>query len=257
MTNPMQKVVLAVCLTAAALWAGDAHAEPTMCKNCNSDSSVRVEDEYVVIATTWTSNDERIGTQVLLAAPLPAGTELTGVQALRDAQGRVVALQASPGPQRPAGFELRVPLAQVRETQVLPLALPAGDALHRVVLDRDLAFTPAARSGLVAKLGRYSPTDVGHRASRRVDRAVGDEHIRLGALYLPANATFVRAGGLQGKLTLRAERGARLALGIGGLFVVLVVLGGLGYRRLRRQVEVERAEAYLEKEFGVFGRICG
>ncbi|MCA9649532.1 MAG: hypothetical protein KC501_06460 [Myxococcales bacterium] len=181
-----------------------------------------------------------------LAAPLPEDAELHGAEAQRAADGSVVGLRlVSDGSD--ATVETRVPWDEVRRRGALPVPVPKGRSVHRVVLDPALSFSPDPELGLVAQVGHYAPAefDVVHR--HRFDARTDGELGHVGAYYL-RGSDLGTTGALHGEVALKRQRMGRAALVAGGLFGLVVLGMAIAHRRLSRHVRYERAEAFLEQE---------
>jgi hypothetical protein len=122
--------------------------------------------------------------------------------------------------------DLGVPFADGSAIQILDLDLGAG---ARIEIDRDRAL------------------------DRRVGQAARDEAVRLTgyqpqpsdtALYLRGDD--VRAAhGIRGSVVTVGERAARMSIIAAGVFVSIVVALVMGWRKVKKQAEAERADAVL------------
>lgn len=232
-------------LTAALLWPSSAAARPEDRIEWGLHD-VSLENATVVVrsrlAVTGTLDEA-----LELATPLPADAEVLHAEPVRAADGMVTALHLHlAGGQ--AEVETRVPWEAVRRASALPVPVPQGHSVHRVVLDPALSFSPDPALGLVAQVGHYAPAELDvihrHRFDARTDGHLG----HVGAYYL--RGTDLRtAGSLRGEVALKRQRMGRAALVTGGLFGLVVLGMVLAHRRLSRHVRYERAEAYLEQEY--------
>lgn len=208
---------------------------------------VSLESTTVVVHSTW-SLDAEPAEPVPLASALPAQTELSGATPVRDDQGSIIALALSHGGR--TDLETRVPWSHVRRSDALPVPVPQGDSVHRVVLDPALSFSPDPALGLVAQVGHYAPASFDVVARHRFDARTDGNLRHVGAYYVRGE-DLLTTGALAGHVVLQRQRMARLMLVAGGIFGFIVLGMVVIHRRLGRRVEVERAEAYLEQEFRI------
>jgi len=206
---------------------------------------VELDRSTVVVRSTW-SLGPASDVPVPLAAALPAEAELSGADPVRDDDDRIVALSLAHGGE--VSLETRVPWSAVRRAEALPVPIPTGSSMHRVVLDPALSWSPAPALGLVAQVGHYAPASFDVIARHRFDARTDGNLRHVGAYYLRGEDLSDHAG-LTGEVTLRRQRMARLTLIAGGLFGLAVLGMVVAYRRLGRQVRHEEAEAFLEQEF--------
>ncbi len=206
---------------------------------------VELSRRTVTVHSEWSvgsAPDEAIP----LAAPLPAQAELTGAEPVRDDTGAIVAVQVWGS--GTTTLETTVPWAQVRRHEALPVPVPAGQSVHRVVLDPSLSFSPDPSLGLLAQVGHYAPASF-HVVDRHRFDARTDGNLRHVGAYYVRGDDLSASGGLVGPVVPRRQRMARLMLIAGGLFGLLVLGMVIVNRRLSRRVRQERAEAFLEQEF--------
>jgi len=206
---------------------------------------VSLESTTVVVHSTW-SLDAEPAEPIPLATALPANTELHGATPVRDDQGSIVALALSHGGD--TLLETRVPWSHVRRSDALPVPVPEGHSVHRVVLDPALSFSPDPGLGLVAQVGHYAPASFDVVARHRFDARTDGNLRHVGAYYVRGE-DLLATGALAGHVVLQRQRMARLMLVAGGIFGFIVLAMIVVHRRLGRRVEVERAEAFLEQEF--------
>ncbi|MEX1365127.1 MAG: hypothetical protein AB1Z98_18505 [Nannocystaceae bacterium] len=212
---------------------------------------VSLEHATVVVDSHWElapRPTEDPDDAVPLATPLPAGAEVTGARPQTAADGTTVALLLPSGAHDGGvQIEVRMPLAQVERGHALPVPVPLGHSIHRVVLDPALSFSPDPALGLVAQVGHYAAPDIDVVQRHRFDSRTDGNLRNVGAYYV--RGTDLReAGALRGEVALSRRRMGRAALVAGGLFGVVVLGMVLAHRRLGRSVRYERAEAYLEQE---------
>ena len=124
---------------------------------------------------------------------------------------------------------LGVPFAEGSAIQILDLDLGAG---ARLEIDRDRAL------------------------ERRVAQAARDEAVRLTgytpqpsdtALYLRGDDVKA-ARGVRGSIVTVGERAARMSMIAAGVFVTLVVGLVMGWRKVKKKAETERADAVLAEQ---------
>ncbi|MCA9708110.1 MAG: hypothetical protein KDK70_19820 [Myxococcales bacterium] len=208
---------------------------------------VELERTTVVVRSTWALVSAPTGA-VALAAPLPASAQLTGAEPVADATGRIVALTVPPGTTGRAALETRVPWGEVERIGSLPVPVPAGSSVHRVVLDPALSFSPDPALGLIAQVGHYAPAELDVVARHRFDARTDGNLRHVGAYYVRGQ-DLAPVGALRGEVALQRHRMGRAALVAGGVFGLAVLVMLVAQRRLGRHVRYERAEAYLAREF--------
>ena len=206
-----------------------------------------------------TPSGERVSwsTRIVFAAPAHAGEVLPFAHALppgahlvdtpdvgerRDATGAIVGLSVA----RELGSDVVIVLVAPRgETLAAPLV--AGDAVQRVSLRGadDPRFEPGARA--VRHVGWWGSDAVDDGARHACDAALGGERPALG-LYVRATGTLATEG-LVGEISTHASRTRAPALAAALVCVVGVGLLVAVWRKLRRDVRVEEAEADLEGAF--------
>ncbi|MCH9684417.1 MAG: hypothetical protein K0V04_23485 [Deltaproteobacteria bacterium] len=207
---------------------------------------VTLDNATVVVHSRWSLSGPVDG-DVDLAAPLPAATEVVGATIEHAADGSVSALNLSTDGNGLYSIETRVPWDHVRRTGVLPVPVPVGRSIHRVVLSPSLSFTPDPSLGLIAQVGHYAPADIDVVTRHRFDARTDGDLRHVGAYYMRGEDLRRRA--LRGEVELKRHKMGRAAIVAGGLFG-LVVLGMIVIRRrLDRSVRHERAEAFLRDEF--------
>lgn len=204
------------------------------------------QDDALVWDTRWVLAPdelarERVVGDIRFAAPLPEDETMrfdVGVSPIVD-DGHIVGVHVD----RPrdegrtvnatfvqrghgAHAALGVPFAEGSAIQVLDLDLGAG---ARIEIDRDRML------------------------ERRVAQAARDEAVRLTG-YVPQpsdTAIYLRgddvkaARGLRGSIVTIGERASRMSVIAAAVFATIVALLVLGWRRVRRQAEAERADAVL------------
>lgn len=200
-----------------------------------------------VVVSTRLSLDHAPEEAIPLATPLPAEAQVHGAEPERAPDGTVVGLRPLSG-HAEAVVETRVPWDHVRRSGSLPVPVPAGRSVHRVVLDPALSFSPDPALGLVAQVGHYAPADLDVVDRHRFDARTDGDLRHVGAYYV-RGSDLRSAGALRGEVTLKRQRMGRAALVAGGLFGLVVLGMVVAHRRLGRHVRYERAEAFLEQEY--------
>jgi hypothetical protein len=122
-----------------------------------------------------------------------------------------------------------------------PLGVPLADGSSIQIVDADLGA------------GARIEIDRDRLLERRVAQAARDEAVRLtGYRPEPSDTAFylrgddVRAArGLRGSIVTVGERASRMSMIAAGVFMTLVVGLVLGWRRVKKQAETERADAVL------------
>ncbi|MCX4247529.1 hypothetical protein [Paraliomyxa miuraensis] len=207
----------------------------------------RVELEHAtVVVRSELRLEHATDEPIALAAPLPVAAELTGAEPVLADGGTIVALRA-PEHASALVLEVRVPWGDVRRSQALPVPVPEGRSVHRVVLSPALGFSPDPALGLIAQVGHYAPAEIDVVARHRFDARTDGDLRHVGAYYVRGD-DLRGVGSLHGEVVLQRQRMGRVALVVGVVFVLVV--GGMivVHRRLDRAVRYERAEAYLAKE---------
>lgn len=206
---------------------------------------LELENSTVVVRSRWHMHrDHDPSTPIELAAPLPADAELSGARAVTDETGAVVALRVDD----PSALTVRMPWSQVKSSGTLPVAIPEGDSVHRIVLGPAIGFSPDPQLGLVAQVGHYAPADIDVVARHRFDERTDQSHRNVGAYYVRGR-DLATTRALQGEVEHRRARMGRALLVALGVFVLVVLAMVVMHRRLDRSVRHERAEAYLAQEF--------
>lgn len=121
-----------------------------------------------------------------------------------------------------------------------------GEPIHRIVFDTDLRFDPDRSLDLVTHAASFAPRDLGWSQRREIDDLLDGSGLRPRprTLYVPCWDD----GPLPGDLRIEARHHRRVAMIVGGAFVLLALGGVLVFRRLAVGARAERAEAYLESE---------
>jgi hypothetical protein len=208
---------------------------------------VELERATVVVQSRFELH-HGIDAPIRLAAPLPATAELSGAEPVHGDDGSIVALRLPEAGTQPS-LEVRVPWDHVRRFEALPVPVPEGSSVHRVVLGAALGFSPDPALGLVAQVGHYAPADIDVVARHRFDARTDGDLRHVGAYYV--RGSDLRAvGSLRGEVILQRQRMGRAAIVVGVVFVLVVGAMVVAHRRLDRAVRYERAEAYLAKELG-------
>lgn len=208
---------------------------------------VQLEHDEVVVHSTW-SLDRAPDEPVPLAAPLPPDAEVIGAEPVASATGSITALDLDLASGGQVHLETRVPWSHVLRAELLPVPVPAGDSVHRIVLDPALSFSPDPALGLMAQVGHYAPAEFDVVARHRFDARTDGNLRNVGAYYVRGR-DLGSTGALKGEVTLQRQRQGRAALVAGGIFGLLVLGMLVAHRRLNRHVRHERAEAYLAQEF--------
>lgn len=236
-------VMLVTLLLPCAAWASP---QPPSTTNVEWGLH-RVElERATVVVRSRLALDHAVDAPIALAAPLPAAAELEGAEAERDADGSIVALRLPPT-RSDVTLEVRVPWDHVRRAEALPVPVPAGDSVHRVVLSAALGFSPDPALGLVAQVGHYAPAEIDVVARHRFDARTDGDLRHVGAYYV-RGIDLRPVGSLRGEVTLQRQRMARVAMVLGVAFALVVLAMLVAQRRLSRAVRYERAEAYLDQE---------
>lgn len=208
---------------------------------------VQFEHNELVVYCTW-SLDLAPTEAIPLAAPLPAAAEVTGAEPVTNAAGEITALELRLAGGGEVHLEVRVPWSTLRRAELLPVPVPSGQSVHRVVLDPALAFSPDPALGLLAQVGHYAPAEFDVVARHRFDARTDGNLRHVGAYYVRGR-DLDATGAMRGEITLQRQRQGRAVLVAGGLFGLLVLGMLVAQRRLSRHVRHERAEAYLAREF--------
>lgn len=208
---------------------------------------IELERSMMVVHSEW-SLDHTPAQPIPLANPLPAMTELRGAEPVLGDDGTIVALRFDPDGGPAGDLETRVPWGHVRRTETMPVPIPEGRSVHRVVLDSAVLFSPAPELGLVAQVGHYAPAEFDVVARHRFDARTDGDLRHVGAYYLRGR-DLEKTGAFRGEVSLQRQRMGRAALVAGSVFGLLVFGMLLAHRRLSRRVTQERAEAFLEQEF--------
>lgn len=208
---------------------------------------VELERTEVVVHSTW-SLDRAPDEAVPLAAPLPPSAEISGAEPVANTDGSIVALDLGLASGGEIHLETRVPWSTIRRAELLPVPVPSGHSVHRVVLDPALSFSPDPELGLMAQVGHYAPAEFDVVARHRFD-AHTDGNLRHVGAYYVRGRDLDTVGAMKGEVVLQRQRQGRAALVAGGIFGLLVLGMFVAQRRLTRHVQHERAEAYLEEEF--------
>lgn len=204
---------------------------------------VKLENKTVVVDSEF-AMPVLEPTAVTLATPLPATAEVIGAEAKYGPNGSITALMLDGR----GVVQTRVPWKQVEKSGELPVPIPTGSSVHRVIFRPAIGFSPDPQLGLIAQVGHYAPPDIDVIARHRFDSRADGSHRHVGAYYLRGD-DLASVGALRGEVELQRHRMGRAAL-VAGVLFALVVLGMLfWHRRLDRSVRHERAEAYLASEF--------
>ncbi|MEM9454127.1 MAG: hypothetical protein AAGF11_08100 [Myxococcota bacterium] len=208
---------------------------------------VTLERTAVVVHSTW-SLDRAPEQAVPLAAPLPPSSELSGAEPIANADGSIEALDLQLASGGEVHLMTRVPWSTIRRAELLPVPVPSGRSVHRVVLDPALSFSPDPALGLMAQVGHYAPAEFDVVARHRFDARTDGNLRHVGAYYVRGH-DLDAMGAMKGEVILQRQRQGRAALVAGGIFGLLVLGMFVAQRRLNRHVQSERAESYLEEEF--------
>jgi hypothetical protein len=202
----------------------------------------------VVVEATWVLQETPDPEAwFVLAAELPRDTTIEGAQPEFGADGRIVALRLD-APCMRCVLRTTTPWTRVATVGALPLPVPAKAGVHRITLDPDVSFRPAAELGLVTELGFTAPAGFGFADRAYIDDVLTIDAPRFGAYYVRVEE-IAEAGGVVGKIRRREDAHRRTALFAGAVFVVLCGAAAWEYRRARKRADLERAEAILDAEY--------
>ncbi|HET6585602.1 MAG TPA: hypothetical protein VFG69_19215 [Nannocystaceae bacterium] len=202
----------------------------------------------VVVDTTWVLGAmPEPGAVFVLAAPLPRDTTVEGAQPEFGDDGRIAALRLD-APCKRCVLRTTTAWTRVEHDDALPLLVASPVGVHRITLDPDVSFRPAAELGLVTELGFTAPAGFGFSDRAYVDDVLEIAAPRFGAYYLRAEEV-AEAGGVVGVVRRREDAHRRTALFAGAVFLALCGAAAWEYRRARKRAELERAEAILEAEY--------
>jgi len=211
--------------------------------------------------------------RVRFAAPLAATTAVSGdgvvdLQAVRDDQGRVVAVDApraawSEPQHAKTGAWTRQLRLVVRMPAVegggVPVVVPAveGQVVQKVVMSdaEGLRFAPEANLGIEQHLRFFVQGGVSADERRRCEVLVGEREVlpRELGVFLRADARLYDAGLTIGRLSPTAQARQYVALVAGGCTLGLLGLLGLAYRLLARPARLERLLALVSTDPGSAG----
>lgn len=236
-------LLLTMLLLPRASWAG-AQTEPAPSVAWGLHQ-VELERATVVVRSQLRL-DHLPEAPLPLAVPLPAAATLTGAEPVTGPDGAIVALRLPVTTTQPE-LELRMPWDHVRRLEALPVPVPEGSSVQRVVLSPALRFTPDPALGLVAQVGHYAPAEIDVVARHRFDARTDGDLGHVGAYYVRGR-DLEAVGSLRGEIILQRQRMGRAALVLGVVFVLVVGVMVVAHRRLDRTVRYEQAEAYLAKE---------
>ncbi len=208
---------------------------------------VTLENATMVVHSRW-SVATTLDDTVQLAAALPATTVVTGADVQRAPDGSISALRLTDADMGLHTIETRISWDQARRTGHVPIAVPAGDSVHRVVMSPNLSFTPDPSMGLIAQVGHYAPADIDVVSRHRFDSRTDGDLRHVGAYYLRGN-DLQAPGAMRGELELQRNKMGRAAIVAAGIFGLMVLAMLVIHRRLNRSVRHERAEAFLQSEF--------
>lgn len=202
----------------------------------------------VIVETTWVLQEiPEPDAWFMLAAELPRETTIEGAQPEFGADGRIVALQLD-RPCTRCVLRTTTSWTRVATEGALPLPVATKAGVHRITLDPDVSFRPAAELGLVTELGFTAPVGFGFADREYIDDVLAIEAPRFGAYYV-REEEIAEAGGVVGNVRRREDAHRRTALFAGAVFVALCGAAAWEYRRARKRADLERAEAILEAEF--------
>lgn len=233
-------------MLATAILAGVVGACVNVPEPVAAHHDVLLVGDRIAIDTTFSVVDEG-ELRIELAVPLPANAIVSGAQVERGPAG-VTALVLDAGHERRPSVHVEVDASEVEASGRLPLPIVCSTFVQRVRFGDDVGFRPDPRLGLVVHMGRTQPATMSSHERESIDSLLPRQRSEIGAQYVPTSA-IVQQGGVIGVVERRADTKHRVALGIGAVFVVLVGGGGLAYRQVRREAQVEHADAVLAAEF--------
>jgi len=229
--------MFALLLCCWSAWA----AQPVAVEHTGTLAGATVRWDTRVLLDGPAARDEAL----VLALPLPPEARMQAPGAAeRDAQGRAVALSL------PAGAtELRLVVDEPLDPGALRLPLFVGAAVNRIDLD-GLHYEPAPALGLEQRLRHLVPAGMSTHERHQVDRLLDGRREPKGArIYVVADPAVLSAGGLVGEVGPAGTVPLGLALGVGGLFVVLLGGGAVSYRLLEVRARREQLLRYMQDEF--------
>jgi hypothetical protein len=236
MVSARSVLLLAAAIAPTVGTSVTAHASDVVV----ADHRVALAGDRVEIHTRWHG---WLDEPVPLVWPLPRDAVVVGAWVERDGDGRPTAVDAEEGSE----FVVSVPLESLDDEGRVPLAVPQGDARHRVAVERELAFRPdpSLRIGLRGR--RSVAPDV--RDPEAIDEYLGQLPARPLLVHYVSTTDLGAAGGYVGTLERASTVRHRQMVWAGGAFVLVILAFLAAHRRLRRSADIEHAEALLEREF--------
>jgi hypothetical protein len=238
MVNARMKTVLllAVAIAAAVGTSGTAHASDVVV----ADHRVSLAGDRVEIHTRWRG---WLDEPVPLVWPLPRDAAVVGAEVQRDGDGRPISIDAEGSTE----FIVSVPLETLDDEGRVPLAVPQGDADHRVAVERELSFRPDPSLRIGPRGRRSVAPDV--RDPEVIDAHLGQLPGRPLLVHYVSTTDLTAAGGYVGTLEPARTVRHRQMVWAGGAFVLVILAFLAAHRRLRRSADIEHAEALLDREF--------
>jgi hypothetical protein len=204
------------------------------------------QDEAIVWDTRWVLapdelEQERVVGDIRFAAPLPEDETMHFDWAAKPIveDGHIVGVHVDRS--RDEGRTVKATFVQKGHLPHGDLGVPFADGSAIQILDLDLGA------------GARIELDRNRMLERRVAQAARDEAVRLTdyepqpsdtAIYLRGDD--VRAArGLRGSLVTIGERTARMSMIAAGVFAAVVAALVLGWRKVKKAAEAERADAVL------------
>ncbi len=251
---PLAILRAALCIVALGLLsgrAGTAHAAPA------ADARVARADHvgtWTGTSLEWQSRielrpDVEPGTVLPFVVPLQSDTQLRGLDNATPVEqaGQLVGLLVV-DPERPVRVDLSQPMAEAGGDRLDP-PLVAGIAVQRLGLD-GLDYDPAASVGLEQRLRHLVVPELRPGPRRQLDRALDGRKHPLGPkIYVVADDRIARAGGLVGDVHPAGRLSAAVVFSVGGIFLLVIIGGVVGFRMLEVQARRERLERYMADEF--------
>ena len=222
-------------------------------------SHIVAEDGELVQAGTY---------RVTFASPLDVAAEVVGeglvdVRSVRDAQGRVVAVEvprvawsepmhrSARAWTRDLSLTIREPVA-TRPSVPVTVPLVEGLVVQKVIVSGTdgLDFEPDPTLGIEQHLRHFVANGIPADERSQCDRLLGEHEIlpRQLAVYLRADRRVHETGMVVGRLAPVGPHRHRVALVAVGGTVFLVGLLALGYRLLARAARFERLVALVDAD---------